>query len=62
MSMLDRSSTLRRILSDTVDPRVIADGVRDARHGLRALRRTPVFTAVAILTFAIGIGSNTVIF
>jgi predicted permease len=62
MSMLDRSSTLRRILSNTIDPRVIADGVRDARHGLRALRRTPVFTAVAILTFAIGIGSNTVIF
>jgi predicted permease len=62
MSMLDRGSTLRRILSITVDPRVIADAVRDARHGLRALRRTPVFTAVVILTFAISIGSNTVIF
>jgi predicted permease len=34
----------------------------DVHHGLRALRRTPGFTAVAILTLAIGIGANTAIF
>jgi putative ABC transport system permease protein len=33
----------------------------DVRHGLRALRRTPVFAAVTILTLAVGIGANTAI-
>src|SRR5688572_22557981 len=36
--------------------------VQDVRHALRAFRRTPVFTAGAVLSLAIGIGANSAIF
>jgi putative ABC transport system permease protein len=40
----------------------IENAVRDLRHGVRSLRRTPGFAAIAVITIALGIGATSAIF
>jgi predicted permease len=72
---LDRAEALRRArlefggldqikeeYRDTLGVRLFDTIRRDLRLGVRALRATPIVSAVAVLSLALGIGANTAIF
>ena len=42
--------------------RLLTDALRDARHGLTLLLKTPTFTLVSVAALAVGIGANLTIF
>ena len=59
---LGNADHVKELHRDARSFRWIEDAWQDAAHGFRLLRRSPVFTATAALSLAIGIGANTAIF